>query len=60
VTASQQIAVPAQDGVRPDQQHKVPVSFRGQVVKQPSEEEPISRREGGLGHLPLQHHQLVP
>jgi hypothetical protein len=28
--------------------------------EQPSEEEPISRREHGLGRLPLQHHQLVP
>jgi hypothetical protein len=53
-------AVPAQDGVRADQQHKVLESVRRQAVKQPSEEEPISRRERGLGHLPLQHHQLVP
>ncbi|MCA2182135.1 hypothetical protein LDL08_38845 [Nonomuraea glycinis] len=41
-------------------EHKVPESLRGQAVKQPSEEDPISRRERGLGHLPLQHHQLVP
>jgi hypothetical protein len=60
-------AVPAQDGVRADQQHKMadqqhkmPESVRRKVVKQPSEKELISRRERGLGHLPLQHHQLVP
>jgi hypothetical protein len=58
VTAPQQIAVPAQDGVRADQQHKVPELVHRQAVKQPSEEEPISPREHGLGRLPLQldHH----
>ncbi|MEU1387884.1 MULTISPECIES: hypothetical protein [unclassified Nonomuraea] len=59
-TAPQQIAVPAQDGVRADQQPKVPEAVRRQAVKQPSEKEPISRRERGRGHLPLRHHQLVP
>jgi hypothetical protein len=60
VTAPQQIAVPPQDGVRADQQHKVPESLRGQAVKQPGQKESISPREHGFGRLPLQRHQLVP
>ncbi|MEW1838406.1 hypothetical protein AB0392_10670 [Nonomuraea angiospora] len=60
MTAPQQIAVPAQDGVRADQQHKAPKLALRQAVKQPSKEKPINSHEYGLGHLPQQHHQLVP
>jgi hypothetical protein len=50
--------VPAQDGVRADQQHKAPKLVLRQAVKQPSKE-PINSHEYGLGHLPLQHHREV-
>jgi hypothetical protein len=60
VTAPQQIAVPAQDSVRADQQHKVPERVHRQAMKLPGQKDPISPREHGLGRLPLQHHQLVP
>ncbi|MGW6503268.1 hypothetical protein [Nonomuraea angiospora] len=60
MTAPQQITVPAQDGVPADQQRKAPKLALRQAVKQPSKEKPINSREYGLGHLPLQHHQLVP
>ncbi|MFI7233553.1 hypothetical protein ACIBO5_61135 [Nonomuraea angiospora] len=46
-------------GVRADQQHKAPKLVLRQAVKQPSKEKPINSHEYGLGHLPLQHHQLV-
>jgi hypothetical protein len=53
VTAPQQIAVPSQNGVRSDRQHKVPQPAHRKAVKQSSKEEPISSREHGLGHLPF-------
>ncbi|MEV1171395.1 hypothetical protein [Nonomuraea sp. NPDC049784] len=60
VTAPQQIAVPAQDGVRPNQQRQVAQLGDRQTVKQPGEKEPVIRCERGLGQLPLQHPQLMP
>ncbi|MGW4961435.1 hypothetical protein ACWEPL_29790 [Nonomuraea sp. NPDC004186] len=38
MTAPQQIAVPAQDGVRADHQHKAPKLVLRQAMKQPSKE----------------------
>ncbi|MGI5490319.1 hypothetical protein [Microtetraspora malaysiensis] len=56
----QEIAMPAQGRVGPDQQHELPQLAYRQAVEQPSEEEPVIRRERGLGHLPLRRHQLMP
>ncbi|WP_327103092.1 hypothetical protein [Nonomuraea glycinis] len=52
--------MPAQDGVRLNQQRQVEQPGDRQTVKQPSEKEPVIRRERGLDQLPLQHPQLIP
>jgi hypothetical protein len=58
VAPLQQIAVPAQDRVRPYQQPQAAQLLHRQAVEQTSEEEAVLHRESGPGALALQ--ELVP
>ena len=60
--ASDQVAVPAQHGLRPDQQPQTVEQLAGLSVQQRGEEGPIRRRELDLlpVQLPLQDGDLVP
>lgn len=60
MTLLQQIAVPAQDRVRPYQQQKATQFLHGQMVQQAGQQKPVIRGEGGLRRLALQDGQLVP
>jgi hypothetical protein len=56
----QEVAVPAQDGVRADQQLELPELAHRQAMEQSGEQEPVGRREHRFGRLALQDRQLVP
>jgi hypothetical protein len=60
VAVSQQVTVPAQDGVRAYQQREVSELVGRQVVEQPGEHEAVAGCEHGVGHLALQDRQLMP
>ncbi|MEV2194675.1 hypothetical protein AB0I02_27355 [Streptomyces phaeochromogenes] len=55
----QQVAVPAQDGVRGDQKLEAAQFLQWQVVEQSREQEPVVVGERGLGCLALQDSGLV-
>jgi hypothetical protein len=54
VLSFQRVAVPAQDGVRADQELEAAQFLEWQVVEQPCEQEPVVVGERGLGCLALQ------
>ena len=49
VTVLQEVAVPVQDGVRPDQQVELPELVHRQAMEQSGEQEPVGWRERRLG-----------
>ena len=60
VASLEQVAMPAQDRVRADQQHKAPQLVGGEVVEQAGEERAVGVSEGGLADPALQDEELVP
>jgi hypothetical protein len=61
VAARQEIPVPAQHRVRPDQQPEPAKHVPREPVQQGGQERPVAREEPrpGRAHLPLQHRDLV-
>jgi hypothetical protein len=60
MTALQEVAVPAQDGVRAHQQLKPSNLVQRQVMEQSGEQKPVVWRERRLCCLALQDRELVP
>ncbi|EXU66189.1 hypothetical protein Z951_21355 [Streptomyces sp. PRh5] len=56
----EQVTMPAQDRVGPDEQQKVPQSVFGEVVEQAGEDGTVCVGEGRLADPALQDQQLVP